>query len=80
MLKWLFRSDPPEPPKPLPLQVWAYKEYAIGHVWAKVVSPYRPGRTADHVVGPFRSEVDCEEFCDRQNTPYGHQPKPYVNK
>ena len=54
------------------LQVWALFD-KTSHIWVKVVSYKRPipeysNLYPHHVQGPFRSEVDCEEFCDRQNT------------
>jgi hypothetical protein len=48
------------------------KIYAIyqthGGLWSKVVVYKKPKvYVEDYLVGPFRSEVDCEEFCDREN-------------
>lgn len=42
-----------------------------GGIWSKIVVAKPPyvyefDRTKQ-LIGPFRSEVDCEEFCDREN-------------
>ena len=58
--RWFFK---PKQPK-----VWALRN-ATYPIWNKVVSHSKPvGWLYDHVQGPFRSEMDCEEFCDRANT------------
>ena len=53
-------------PKP-----YAYRTGRI-NPWHKIVvtePPYIPrGIQSDYLIGPFRSEVDCEEFCDRENS------------
>jgi hypothetical protein len=36
-------------------------------LWSRVVYREPHGPSADKYVGPFRSEVDCEEFCKDQN-------------
>jgi len=40
-----------------------------GGRWTKVVSPSKPNIRGPFftAIGPFRSEVDCEEFCDHEN-------------
>jgi hypothetical protein len=61
-----------EQPVPLPtspplLQVWAIKD-GRNHFWNKAVVSDRPTTINKYdLIGPFRSEVDCEEFCDRNN-------------
>jgi hypothetical protein len=46
-----------------------YAIYEAGGIWSKVVVYKKPRViVGDYLVGPFRSEVDCEEFCDRENS------------
>jgi hypothetical protein len=46
-------------------RVWA--TYLHGR-WVKSVTYRKPSTYfPDHLMGPFRSEVDCEEFCDMRN-------------
>lgn len=50
----------PQPPK-----IWAV--YERGR-WCKVVTFSKPAVVSWHDRrGPFRSEVDCDEFCDAAN-------------
>jgi hypothetical protein len=59
--------------KPQP-KVWAVKDVYTG-VWLKVVTYKTPKvwltTIVPHswmpVIGPFRSECDCEDFCDKFN-------------
>ena len=50
-------------------KVWALRDPTTG-VWTKVVA-FKEPFTQIHFewmrVGPFRSELDCEEYCDRTN-------------
>lgn len=55
-IKRLFRRQP---------KVWAVYDYTR---WTKVVSYVKPYVFVEsNLRGPFRSEVDCEEFCDLTN-------------
>ena len=70
ILRWFF-----EPAQPRCYAVLAFKEkdgleYKDGR-WIKVVTYKEPRRfngLIGEVVGPFRSEVDCDDFCDQANT------------
>lgn len=56
---WRSRKEP---------KVWAVYHHGI---WAKAVTYKKPySWFSEYVVGPFRSEVDCEEYCDKRNSPY----------
>jgi hypothetical protein len=49
-----------------------FKPWAVfdqeNHTWNKVVSTEKPVALFNHwTQGPFRSEIDAEEFCDRNN-------------
>ncbi len=48
-------------------KVWAVKMFARPWVKAVTYKKPKPPMSRDDVVGPFRSEVDCEEFCDHAN-------------
>lgn len=56
-------------------KAWAVFYAIQTHKWVKVVSRRRPvhvlwdlfGPGLDKCVGPFRSEVDCEEFIEKAN-------------
>lgn len=57
-------------------RVWAYRDSRC--VWHKIVSLYRPAEFwSDGVQGPFRSEIDCEEFCDHANAPLANKVRLY---
>ncbi len=58
-LRSLFARKPKQP------KVWAVRPFG-SWTWTKVVS-YDPPGFLMQFVGPFRSEVDCEEFCISQN-------------
>jgi hypothetical protein len=56
---------------PRPQQVWTVE---INNVWHKVVSSEKPNTILpQYCMGPWRSEVDAEEFCDRTNTKWANQ-------
>lgn len=60
MFKW-FKKEKQQP------SIWAICD--THNIWTKVVSYKRPAAMFDWWrVGPFRSEVDCEEFCDKANS------------
>jgi len=61
-MKYLANFFKPKQPK-----VWAVYEYVGG--WVKVVSYEEPAVLFEQYRrGPFRSEVDCEEFCKAANS------------
>lgn len=65
MFGWIKRIVKREPP---PFKAWAVFD-AYGDVWVKVVSQGPPTTMYPwRLVGPFRSEIDCEDYCDRANT------------
>jgi len=47
-------------------RAWAVEENGV---WIKVISCEKPCTIADtsYLRGPFRSEIDCEDFCDKAN-------------
>jgi len=52
----------------------AFAVKSAGYSWVKAVVLGQAGAmslkeeySSDKVVGPFRSELDCEDFCDRKN-------------
>lgn len=48
-------------------QVWAIQDFH-NRSWHKVVAFSEPTPEVPHMLyGPFRSEIDCEEYCDRRN-------------
>lgn len=60
MLKWLsawFKKKP---------EAYAMS-YAPYTRWVKVVLTVRPEAVYCRVVGPFRSEIDCEEYCNNMS-------------
>lgn len=56
---------------PRPFRAWAVRHNStFSHdAWCKVVSNSRgrPVPLCFNCVGPFRSEVECDEFCDHAN-------------
>lgn len=73
MFKWLRRK-----PRAYAVAVVVKRcEGVTKYRWNKVVVYREPQRhlssTIYDVVGPFRSEIDCEQFCDRGNG----EPVPY---
>lgn len=65
-LKNLFSKDKP-------MKIWAFRSF--GCPWVKVISSSKPVSDVAPVIGPFRSEVDCEEFCDQSNVLFPHAKK-----
>jgi hypothetical protein len=64
MFQWLTNLFKRKSPS---YKVWAYRFDCVSK-WSKVVSVDKPSPDfTGKVVGPFRSEVDCEEFCSEQN-------------
>jgi len=58
-------------------KIWAYSSQH--EPWVKIVSTKKPfADCLNRVVGPFRSEVDCEEFCDKANVQHPYAKK-YIN-
>ncbi|RDJ35041.1 MAG: hypothetical protein DWQ19_09405 [Crenarchaeota archaeon] len=51
-------------------KIWAVYD---GLYWAKVVTYKRPNTYSTWVLGPFRSELDCEEYCDHVNPRYARR-------
>ena len=74
MMEWLKKFFEPKATKAEKLKIWAYRSDSSSP-WTKVVSYEKPP-TYNHcysmIVGPFRSEVDCEEFCDFNNISDSH--------
>ena len=76
MINWLIKIFSPKKEQ---VKVWAYQPDS-GSLWTKVVSYERPptySHCFSRIVGPFRSEVDCEEFCDFNNSKYTSSVKKY---
>ena len=50
-------------------KVWAFNSNEYQSIWSKVVSCERQmnDKYSPKVIGPWRSEMDCEEWCDREN-------------
>jgi hypothetical protein len=69
MLKWWKRTTTRTTTRQP--EAWAVKYHGY-RAFNKVVQYGKPNSEygTNVVVGPFRSEVDCEEFCDRQNSVY----------
>lgn len=68
---WLFglkeKSQSSSTSKSPQARVWAVKPFD-SHIFSKVVTYNKPDAGPfGCVLGPFRSEVDCEEFCDHSN-------------
>ena len=67
-LRRLFRLPDPQP------RVWALWLNGEPGGWLKVVALEKPTASLPiNLIGPFRSEVDCEDFCDRANAD-GNRP------
>ena len=62
-------------------KIWAVQDLET-HTWHVVISWGKPLDSiycSEHLRGPFRSSIDCEQFCDRMNAarrgslpPYDH--------
>ena len=62
MFNWLKKNKTVKQPS-----IWAVRD-SSSMTWHKVVSYERPTAMFSwYLVGKFRSEVDCEEYCDRAN-------------
>lgn len=49
------------------VKVFAYKE-SFSKPWVKYVGYKKPPYCClSKIIGPFRSEIDCEEFCSASN-------------
>ena len=62
IFKWFSTARQPK--------IWAVRSKYDGSAWSKVVSISRFApveRSNFDCAGPFRSEMDCEQFCDHSN-------------
>ena len=63
-----YKKEEEEHQKP---KVWAFNANEYYSIWSKIVSSERPMNDkyshSPKVIGPWRSEMDCEEWCDREN-------------